>query len=62
MDHVDYFDYRKELVLELKERQFRNKSYSIRAFARDLSVSVTALHGVISGQRHFSKKILMLYL
>lgn len=50
------FDYRKELKGVLAERRSRNAGYSIRAFARDLQVSVTALHGVLAGQRHLSKK------
>lgn len=50
------FDYRKELKNLLAERQSRNPSYSIRALARDLEVSSTALHGVLTNTRHFSKK------
>ncbi len=56
MDAIGEFDYRKELKCILAERRSRNTSYSIRALARDLQVSVTALHGVLSGQRHLSKK------
>jgi hypothetical protein len=44
--HVGEFDYRKELSLILVERKSRNSSYSIRALARDLSISVTALQSV----------------
>lgn len=56
MNTQEKFDYRVELQGLLAERQVRNASYSIRALARDLDVSVTALHGVLKGERHFSKK------
>jgi uncharacterized protein (TIGR02147 family) len=56
MSDLDLFDYRRELRNLLNERRSRNSSYSLRALARDLSVSPTALHGVLSGSRHFSKK------
>lgn len=58
MTELFQFDYRRELKLLLSERRRRNESYSIRAFARDLDVSPTALHGVLTGARHFSKKSL----
>ncbi len=50
------FDYRLELKCLLTERQKRNARYSLRAMARDLNISLTALHGVIKGDRHLSKK------
>jgi uncharacterized protein (TIGR02147 family) len=50
------FDYRVSLATELRQRQARNPRYSLRSFARDLGVSVTALSDVLSGKRHFSKR------
>jgi uncharacterized protein (TIGR02147 family) len=50
------FDYRNELRCLLSERQRRNSRYSLRAMAKDLRISLTALHGVLAGQRHLSKK------
>jgi hypothetical protein len=50
------FDYRSSLAEELRVRQARNPRYSLRSFARDLGVSVTALSDVLSAKRHFSKK------
>lgn len=50
------FDYRKNLAEELRLRQARNPSYSLRSFARDLGVSVTALSDVLSAKRDFSKR------
>src|SRR5262245_19891132 len=50
------FDYRLALAQELKVRQARNSRYSLRSFARDLNVSVTALSDVLSGKRSFSHK------
>lgn len=37
-------------------RKQRNVSYSIRAFARDLGISKTAITGAISGERRLSRK------
>lgn len=51
-----HFDYRRSLAEELRVRQVRNPRYSLRSFARDLGVSVTALSDVLSGKRHFSKR------
>lgn len=56
MSQLAGFDYRKELKLILAERKCRNVKYSLRAFARDLHISVTALHGALNGNRHLSKK------
>lgn len=50
------FDYRNELKMILSERQRRNKRYSLRAMAKDMGISLTALHGVLAGERHLSKK------
>jgi uncharacterized protein (TIGR02147 family) len=50
------FDYRNELKMILSERQRRNKRYSLRALAQDMGISVTALHGALSGERHLSKR------
>lgn len=58
MTELSQFDYRRELKLLLSVRRSRNANYSIRALARDLAVSPTALHGVLTGVRHFSKKSL----
>lgn len=44
------------LVEELERRRLRNPSYSLRAFTRDLGVSLTALSTVLSGQRRLSRK------
>lgn len=49
------FDYRNELKMILSERQRRNKRYSLRAMAQDIGISVTALQGALSGDRHLSK-------
>ncbi len=48
-------DYLQLLKSELSARQFRNSSYSMRAFARDIGVSATALSDVLNGKRNFSK-------
>lgn len=50
------FEYRVALMTELRTRQARNPRYSLRSFARDLGVSVTALSDVLSGKRHFARK------
>ncbi len=52
-------DYRKKLKTLFLEKKARNQNYSMRAFARDLGLSVTVLHGVISEARHLSSKNLM---
>lgn len=51
---ADVFNYRFALARELKERIARNPRYSLRSFARDLGVSVTALSDVLSRKRNFS--------
>jgi Mn-dependent DtxR family transcriptional regulator len=44
------------LLNELTERKNRNPAYSLRALARDLGISVTALSDVLAGKRQFSRK------
>jgi len=51
--------YRKRLVNELIQRQRRNPAYSLRSFARDLSVSLTALSDVLNAKRNLSKANLL---
>lgn len=48
--------YRQWLLEDYSRRRDRNSAYSLRAFARDLSVSKTALSDVLAGKRDFSKK------
>lgn len=48
--------YRHWLIEDYSRRRERNAGYSLRAFARDLKVSKTALSDVLSGRRDFSKK------
>lgn len=43
------------LIHELQIRKSRNGSYSLRAFARDLGVSPTALSDFLNGKRQLSK-------
>lgn len=50
------FNYREELKNSLLERRSKNTSYSLRAYARDLGVSSTALSDVLAGKRNFSDK------
>lgn len=50
------FDYRIALGDELRTRNVRNPRYSLRCFARDLGVSVTALSDVLTGKRNFSAR------
>jgi uncharacterized protein (TIGR02147 family) len=50
------FNYRAELKKTFEERRSRNPLYSLRSFARDLEVSVTALSDVLTAKRNFSKK------
>jgi transcriptional regulator with XRE-family HTH domain len=49
-------NYREYLHRELSDRRGRNAAYSLRAFARDLGVSVTALSDVLAGKRDFSRR------
>ncbi|MBT4791667.1 MAG: DUF4423 domain-containing protein [Halobacteriovoraceae bacterium] len=50
------FNYREELKNYFGAKKAKNPVYSLRAFARDLSVSVTALSDVLAGKRNFSHK------
>lgn len=50
---MDYRDYLKRV---LEERIKRNKSYSLRAFARDLSLSPSYLSCIFSGSRQLSEE------
>lgn len=45
----------KHLHEELERRRLRNSAYSLRAFARDLGVSVTALSDYLGGRRQLSR-------
>ena len=50
------FNYKEEIKLRLLERKAKNSSYSLRAYSRDLGVSLTSLSSVISGKRNLSFK------
>ena len=50
-DHIDI------LKDHLHQKQLKNKSYSLRAFARQLDLSVTHLSMILSGKRALTKKI-----
>jgi uncharacterized protein (TIGR02147 family) len=54
------FDYRLSLQNLLTAKQKEQPQYSGRAFARDLGISVTALHGVLNQTRHLAKNNLEL--
>jgi len=49
-------EYREYLLHQLLRRKAANSNYSLRAFARDLNISVTALSDVLAKKRHLSKK------
>jgi uncharacterized protein (TIGR02147 family) len=53
----NYFDYREFLRHELERRVQTNTRYSLRAFARDLSVAPQVLSGVISGKKNISPEV-----
>jgi hypothetical protein len=59
-EHMTQFDYRKALRDLLALKQIENPHYSGRAFARDLGLSVTAMHGVLNQTRHLAKNNLEL--
>ncbi len=44
------------LLQELEGRKARNPAYSLRAFSRDLRVSLTALSDVLNQKRHLSRR------
>ncbi len=48
--------YRSLILSALNERRSRNSLYSLRAFARDLGVSPTALSDGLAGKRRFSSR------
>ncbi len=48
--------YRSILIQELGRRKTKNRHYSMRAFARDLGLSVTVLSEVLANKRRFSPK------
>ncbi|MCX6125094.1 MAG: DUF4423 domain-containing protein [Proteobacteria bacterium] len=48
---------REVLMLEFAERKRRNESYSMRAYARDLDVSVGLISEIFSGKRMLTPKI-----
>lgn len=50
------FNYRDEIKLNLLKRKSNNPNYSMRAYSRDLGVSLTALSSVIAGKRNLSLK------
>ena len=49
-------DYRELLFNEFSQRKLRSKSYSLRAFARDLGINKTSLSEVLAGKRTLAKK------
>jgi len=53
------FDCRSFLVEEFSRRRERNASYSLRAYSRNLDISLTSLSSVLSGKRCFSKNNLL---
>jgi hypothetical protein len=53
-------DYRAFLKSELEERMEKNSSYSLRAFARDLTVSPQMLSLVLNGKKTTSLALLLL--
>ncbi len=50
------FNYKDEIKLNLLKRQSNNPSYSLRAYSRDLDVSLTALSSLLAGKRNLSIK------
>ncbi len=51
---LDYTDYRKILNFEFEKRQRFNSSYSLRAFARDLSISPSRVSEILNGKQGLS--------
>ena len=47
---------RELLADEIEERRRRNPSYSMRAFARDMDISVSLLSQVLSGNRRLTER------
>jgi uncharacterized protein (TIGR02147 family) len=52
----NFSDYRQFIVEELSSRQKRNRSYSLRAFSRDLGISSSRLSEVINGKTGLSEE------
>lgn len=52
----NFSDYRQFIVDELSARQRRNRSYSLRAFSRDLGISSSRLSEVINGKTGLSEE------
>jgi len=50
--------YQKFLKEEYERRALRNPQYSMRAFAKDLDISKSSLHNVLTGQRGLAQKSL----
>jgi uncharacterized protein (TIGR02147 family) len=48
--------HRRFLLDELSARKTRNPAYSLRAYARDLGLSLTALSDALAGKRQLSRK------
>lgn len=48
-------DYREILINELEKRQLSNSQYSLRAFARDLSLSPSRLSEILRGKQGLSR-------
>lgn len=47
----DYFGYRRTIILQLRARQKKDPSYSLRSFARDLEVDAAAICRILKGQQ-----------
>src|SRR6185295_8927380 len=54
--YTSRMSFRHVLVSTLQKRQWTNRSYSIRAFARDIGVSHTVLSRVIRGDRRLTPR------
>lgn len=54
MTSEDHVSYRELIKNEFTLRNKKNKSYSLRAFARDLDVSIGYLSMIFNGKRHLS--------
>ncbi len=50
-------DYREFLTKALEDRHARNSKYSLRAFARDLGISVASLSLILAGKQGISKAV-----
>ena len=52
----NFHDYTLLLKDELQKRKEKNRSYSLRAFARDLGIGATSLSDLFNGKRKLSPK------